>query len=134
MLICHKNSFGKSSMRTPSQRAFNPQKISWWLHGSTWVFSSFIPFIYNFMHNFSYMKKSVDCYFVNKVYTDILRFLWVHRNSKFIEGWTLLTETIVLIWVQGLSWQFRIAYCCQAWRPTFDLFGSYPHRIQPFVG
>ena len=36
-----------------SQRAFNPQKISWWEHGSTWVFSSFS---YNFMHNFSYMK------------------------------------------------------------------------------
>ena len=38
---------------TLPQRAFNPQKISWWLHRSTWVFSSFS---YNFMHSFIYMK------------------------------------------------------------------------------
>ena len=44
-----------------------------------------------------YIWKSVDCYFLNKVYRDILRFLLVHRNSIFIEGRTLLTETIVLL-------------------------------------
>ena len=38
---------------TLSQRAFNPEKISWWLQGSTEVFPSFS---YNFLHNFSYMK------------------------------------------------------------------------------
>ena len=36
-----------------AQRTFNPQKISWWLHGSTRLLLSFS---YNFMHNFSYMK------------------------------------------------------------------------------
>ena len=34
--------------------------------------------------------------FLDKVYRDILRFLEVHRNSRNIEGWTVLTETIVL--------------------------------------
>ena len=36
-----------------AQWSFNPQKVSKWLHGSTWVFSSFS---YSFMHNSSYMK------------------------------------------------------------------------------
>ena len=35
-------------------------------------------------------------FFKNKVYRNILRFLFVHGNSRFIEGWTVLTETIVL--------------------------------------
>ena len=40
--------------------------------------------------------KSVDSETFNKVYRGILRFLSVHRNTRFIEGWTVLTETIVL--------------------------------------
>ena len=40
--------------------------------------------------------KSVDSETFNKVYRGILRFLSVHRNTRFIEGWTVLTETIVI--------------------------------------
>ena len=41
--------------------------------------------------------KSVDSETFNKVYRGILRFLSVHRNTRFIEGWTVLTETIVIV-------------------------------------
>ena len=40
--------------------------------------------------------KSVDSETFNKVYRGILRFLSVDRNTRFIEGWTVLRETIVL--------------------------------------
>ena len=40
---------------TIAQRSFNPQKVSMWLHGSTWVFSSFSC---SFMHNFSSTLES----------------------------------------------------------------------------
>ena len=47
------------------------------------------------MHNF-YVWKSVDCYFLYKLYRDIVRFFQEHKNSRFSKGWTVLTETIVL--------------------------------------
>ena len=31
------------------------------------------------------------------MYRDILRFLLLHRNSRFIEGWTVLIKTTVIV-------------------------------------
>ena len=55
------------------QRAFNPQKISRWEHGSKWVFYHSSIFSCITFH----VWKSIDsgvC-FLNKVYRDIFRFL-----------------------------------------------------------
>ena len=48
------------------------------------------------MYHFSYNSLGFFSFKVNK---DILEFCEVHSNSGFNEGWTLLTEAIVLPFV-----------------------------------
>ena len=55
--------------------------------------------------------KSVDSETFNKVYRGILRFLSVDRNTRFIEGWTVLRETIVLLRV-SLNEFFTLSALC----------------------
>lgn len=59
-----------------AQRAFNPQKVSWWRHGSSWVFhhSAIISCI-TFL-----TWKSADCYFLNEMY--ICRHFKVFESTK----------------------------------------------------
>ena len=70
----------QSQARKISQRSFNPQKVSMWLHG-----------VHKFFHYSAiascitfHIWKSVDCYISNKVYKDIFykEFLCTYKNLK----------------------------------------------------
>ena len=63
-----------------------------------WVYMSFFIIQVYFHALLSIQNRSLLCVFLFscKVYRDILKFFKVHMNSRFSEGWIVLTETIVL--------------------------------------
>ena len=85
-----------------SQRFFNPHKISWWGQHPTWCFSLFT---YSFMHKFSY-KIGIFFPFFRVSVPRHKKTLSTYRNSRFNEGWIVLTETIVLCKYirNGIAW------------------------------
>ena len=92
-----------------AQWAFNPHKMSLWGRGSKWVLSSFR---YTFIHYFSYKISLFFAFFHLKCTETFQSFSkYVHRNSWFSEGWTVLTETIVIVLVKcDELWFFSYAH------------------------
>ena len=88
---------------------------------------------YSFKLYFWHKISSLICIFSCKVYRrDILKFYQVHNNSWFSEGWTVLTETIVLstylvsktlvIFFVNFSLRSMVHYTSKVLDPTSDYF------------